>query len=144
MPESNYGSDFYAWANEQAALLRAGTFSKADMAHIAEAIESMGKAEKRELASRLIVLLLQLIKWRFQPSLRGKSWRLSIVGQRLDIADHLDDNPSLKPQLDAVIAQAWRRALVDAERETGLDPKMFPLACPWSFRDMMDSDFWPD
>ena len=51
-----YDQDFYAWANEQAGLLRDGRFSEADMEHIAEEIESMGKTEKRELVSRLTLL----------------------------------------------------------------------------------------
>jgi Domain of unknown function DUF29 len=70
---SLHDSDFYAWSLEQAALLRAGRVGQADLAAIAEEIESMGKTEKRELVSRLTVLLLQLLKWRHQPSHRGKS-----------------------------------------------------------------------
>jgi Domain of unknown function DUF29 len=62
-----YDHDFYAWANEQAGLLRAGRLSEADIEHIAEEIESMGRTEKRELISRLTVLLLHLLKWRYQP-----------------------------------------------------------------------------
>src|SRR6202051_632405 len=82
-----YDQDFYAWANQQAALLRDGRFAEADMAHIAEEIESMGKTEKRELVSRLTVLLLHLLKWRSQPGGRGNSWRLSIANARDEIAD---------------------------------------------------------
>jgi len=59
---SLYEADFYAWANQQAALLRSGKLSAADIAHIAEEIESIGKSEKRELVSRLTVLLLHLLK----------------------------------------------------------------------------------
>jgi hypothetical protein len=70
-----YESDFYAWANEHAALLRGGRLSDADILHIAEEIESMGKSEKRELVSRLTVLLLHLLKWQFQPGRRAASWR---------------------------------------------------------------------
>ena len=73
-----YDRDFYARAHEQALLLRAGRFAEADIAHLAEEIESMGRAEKRALTSRLGVLLLHLLKWRFQPALRGHSWRNSI------------------------------------------------------------------
>ena len=94
-----YERDFYAWTREQAELLRAGKISEADLENIAEEIDSMGKTEKRELISRLTILLLHLAKWRFQQGLRGRSWRLSIEGQRLDIADLIDDNPSLKPYL---------------------------------------------
>ena len=35
MPNTNYDTDFYAWANEQAALLRSGKLHEADIEHIA-------------------------------------------------------------------------------------------------------------
>jgi hypothetical protein len=139
-----YDDDFYAWANEQAALLRAGKFSEADIEHIAEEIESMGKTEKRELISRLTVLILHLLKWRFQVRMRSRSWRLSIEGQRLDVRSHLSDNPSLKSQLDGAIALAYRRARIEAARETELDVDEFPGVCPWTFEQMMSQDFWPE
>ncbi len=52
MSNSLYERDFYAWANEQAALLRAGKLDSADIENIAEEIESMGRSEKRELINR--------------------------------------------------------------------------------------------
>ena len=52
-----YDRDFYAWSREQAELLRAGKLDRADIEHIAEEIDSMGRTEKRELVSRLSVLL---------------------------------------------------------------------------------------
>jgi hypothetical protein len=139
-----YEEDFYAWANEQAALLRSGQLSAADIAHIAEEIESMGKTEKRELVSRLTVLLLHLLKWQFQPTLRGASWRLSIANTRDELADHLADNPSLKAQMDSAIVSAYRRAHRQAAAETGYPEDAFPDACPYSFPQMMDADFWPE
>ncbi|MHB1954745.1 MAG: DUF29 domain-containing protein [Sulfobacillus sp.] len=138
-----YEQDFYAWANEQAGLLRTGKLSEADVEHIAEEIESMGKSEKRELVSRLTVLLLHLLKWQFQPARRGSSWETSIANTRDDIADHLADNPSLRAQLDATITAAYRRAYRDAASETGLGKSAFPPACPWSFEKMIAEDFWP-
>ena len=77
MSNSLYDRDFYAWANQQAALLRAGRLAEADIENIAEEIESMGRSEKRELVSRLVVLLQHLLKWQFQPLFRGASWRLT-------------------------------------------------------------------
>ena len=103
---SLHDSDFYAWSLEQAALLRAGRIAEADLAAIAEEIESMGKTEKRELVSRLTALPLHLLKWRYQPAGRGNSWRLSITNARDEIADLIDDNPSLKAVLDEVTASA--------------------------------------
>lgn len=103
----------------------------------------MGRTEKRELVNRLAVLLLHLLKWRYQPSLRGNSWRLTIKEQRFRLESHLADNPSLKAKLADAMIEGYRLALIEAERETGLDEATFPNACPWSYQSLMDSDFWP-
>jgi hypothetical protein len=141
---SLYDRDFYAWANEQAALLRAGKLTEADIENIAEEIETMGRSEKRELVSRMSVLLLHLLKWQFQPARRGNSWRLSIENTRYQLEEHLDDNPSLKSQLDQVMRNAYRRAVNDAAIETGLARGTFPSDCPYTFDQTANPDFWPE
>lgn len=141
---SLYDRDFYAWAIEQAALLRAGKLDAADIEHIAEEIESMGKTEKRELVSRLRVLLHHLLKWGHQPARRGNSWRLSVANSRDEIETHLRDNPSLKSKLDESIGDAYRLARRDAAAETGFEETVFPVQCPWSFAQIMDDGFWPE
>ena len=144
MSTNLYDQDFYAWTNEQAALLRSGNLSAADIETIAEEIESMGKAERRELVSRLVVLLLHLLKWQFQPERRSKSWRATIRVQRFDLSDHLSDNPSLKSQFSEATAKAYRNAMIEAAAETGLPESTFPTTCPWSFGQIMDDGFWPE
>ena len=143
MSDSNYDNDFYAWANEQAALLRAGRLGQADIEHIAQEIESMGRTEKRELVSRLRVLLLHLLKWRFQPSSRGSSWEATIRVQRLDLAEHMKDNPSLKAIVSEAITTAYEGAVIEAAAETKLSESAFPSVCPWPFDQLMDVRFWP-
>ena len=110
MSNTLYERDFYAWANQQAALLRAGQLSDADIENIAEEIESIGRSEKRALISRLSVLLVHLLKWQFQPERRDKSWRITIEQQRDQLDDQLNDNPSLRSQRDIVIRAAYRDA----------------------------------
>jgi hypothetical protein len=139
-----YDTDFYAWANEQAALLRAGRLSEADIENIAEEIESMGRSERRELISRLSVLLHHLLKWRYQPGFRGNSWRLTVEEQRLQVSDNLNDNPSLRSQLDDAMRRAYRIGRLQAQQETGLDRETFPADCPFTFDEAMNPDFWPD
>jgi hypothetical protein len=139
-----YNQDFYAWANQQAGLLRAGRLDAADIANIAEEIASIGRSERRELINRLAVLTLHLLKWQVQPAFRGRSWRLSIEEQRLRLASHLADNPSLKAKVPEAIREAYRLAQIDAERETGLSRSTFPPACPWTFEQMMDDGFLPE
>ena len=144
MPNTNYDSDFFAWASEQASLLRAGKWSQADIENIAEEIESMGRTEKRELISRLRILLLHLLKWRFQPSGRSSSWRASIRIQRIDLAAHMKDNPSLKAILREAMATAFEGAVIEAAEETRIPETAFPATCPWSYEDIMNPEFWPD
>jgi hypothetical protein len=132
-----YDRDFHAWTTEQVALLQAGKLSEADIAHIAEEIESMGRSEKRELVSRLTVLLQHLLKWRFQPERRGPSWRVSIENTRDELVEHLADNPSLRATLPDAIATAYRRARRSAAAETNLAEDVFPPDCPWSFDQAM-------
>jgi hypothetical protein len=141
---SRHHQDFYAWSLEQAALLRERKLAEADLDLIAEEIESMGKTEKRELTSRLTVLLLHLLKWRTQPQGRVKSWRLSIANARDEITDLLADNPSLKSTLDDVMASAYRYARRKAAIETDLGEEHFPGQCPWTFAEAIREDFWPE
>jgi len=141
MTSTLYDQDFYAWANQQAALLRAGKLADADVEHIAEKIESMGRSEKRELVNRLTVLMLHLLKWQFQPGLRGNSWRLIIEEQRYRLEDPLADNPSLKARLDQSMRDAYRLALVEAERESGLARSTFPPSCPYGFEQVVSAEY---
>lgn len=144
MSANLYDRDFYAWSQEQAALLRAGKLTQADIEHIAEEIESMGKAEKRELINRLTVLLLHLLKWQYQPVRRGASWEVTIDTQRRALARHLADNPSLKSKLSEAIDDAYIDARAEAYAETGLPKATFPMTCPWSFEQIMGESFWPE
>ena len=144
MSNTLYERDFYAWANEQAALLRAGKLESADVENIAEEIESMGRSERRELVNRLAVLLLHLLTWRFQPSLRGNSWRLTIKEQRYRLRRHMSDNPSLQSQLGEAMSDAYGLAQISAEQQTGLALETFPETCPFTSEHAMTDDFWPD
>jgi hypothetical protein len=138
-----YEKDIVAWANEQAALLRAGKLSAIDIEHIAEEIEDVGKSEKRELASRMAVLLAHLLKWQHQPERRGSSWVRTIKVQRNSIASALLDTPSLKASLNEPrwVGNAWNDAVSKAIDETGLD--CFPENCPWSMDQVLSVEFLP-
>jgi hypothetical protein len=132
-----YERDFCAWTTEQAALLRAGKLPDADIANIAEEIESMGRGERNQLTDRLAVLLAHLLKWQYQPGLRGNSWRLTIREQRRRANRVLEQNPSLEASLPKILAEAYGDALLIAERETGLPEATFPAVCPWTFDETM-------
>ena len=104
----------------------------------------MGRSENRELVSRLAILLMHLLKWRFQPENRGKSWRLTVREQRRSIRRHLRDNPSLKSMLNEGIEDGYGDACLKAARETDLEPDAFPESCPWTWDEIIDDAFWPE
>lgn len=139
-----YETDIIAWADEQAALLRAGQFSGIDVTHLAEEIEDVGKSERRELTSRVAVLLAHLLKWQFQPGRRGSSWQRTIKEQRRAIAAHLRETPSLKTSLaDQNWKEGvWADATTKAIEETGLD--LFPEDCPWTVDEILSLQFYPE
>jgi hypothetical protein len=140
MSNSLYETDFYAWANEQAALLRAGRLADADIANIAEEIDTMGRGEKRELTNRLAVLLAHLLKWQAQPERRGRSWLLAIREQRRQIARLLVENPSLRPHLDSVLAEAYGDATIAAARDVDCDEDGFPATLHWTCDEIMHGE----
>jgi ribosomal protein L29 len=133
-----YQRDFHAWAAEQANLLRQGDLAAADLAHLIEELEQMGHSTEDQLVNRLGILLAHLLKWRYQPSHRGNSWRLTIAEQRRRIARLMRRNPSLKHVLPEALADAYGDAILLAQRETGLPEAAFPADCPFSFADALE------
>jgi hypothetical protein len=140
----SYDQDFYSWTQEQAELLKHGRFSELDVENLIEEIEAMGRSEKRELESRLTVLLLHLLKWKYQEVRRGRSWELSIIEQRLKFEETLEENPGLKPKLDEILKKAYKFAIIQASRETIISRNVFPEKCPWSLDEITNNEFYPD
>src|SRR2546430_9957257 len=101
-PASLYEEDFAVWTFETARLLRAGRFDEVDIEHVAEEIEDMGKRDKRELHSRLTVLILHLLKWKWQPEKKSTSWGSTIVTQRAELCRIFEQSPSLEDIQEAV------------------------------------------
>ena len=134
---AEYERDFYSWLIEQARHIREGRFDALDRDNLAEEIESLGREQFNKLVSALRVAMMHMLKWDHQPSARSRSWQLSIEEQRLEIADVLADNPGLKPRVGEAIARAYRRARIEAAKETGLDETEFPASSPYSFDDII-------
>ncbi len=139
-----YNQDFHAWLLHNAALLRERNLTAIDADNIAEELETMGRSEKRELISRLSVLIAHLLKWRHQSARRSRSWRNTIATQRLDIKELLEDSPSLSHDLEEPLGKAYNKAVLLAELETGIDKKMFPPSPPFSWQELLDEGFLPE
>jgi len=138
-----YHEDYYAWINGQAALLRQGRVQDIDSELLAEELESMGRRERNELVSRLIILIAHLLKWQYQPEHRTSGWRGSIVEQRVQVGREIRLSPSLQAFLAEAIQDAYPDALHIATKETGLQTTVFPGLCPYQDSEVVDENYWP-
>lgn len=144
MPSNLYETDFYAWALEQSKLLKNGDFKHLDIVNLVEEIESLGRQERRELENRLGILIGHLLKWDYQAEKRSKSWKATIREQRRAAQKLMSQNPSLKPYLAQIIADAYESGKDLAVGETPLDYGDLPENCPYTPEQLFDPRFPAD
>jgi len=143
MMQSLYETDFYAWIQEQAQLLRHHQWSQLDLPNLIEEIESLGRQQRAELRSRLKVLIGHLLKWEYQSERRSRSWLMTIRVQRRDTQELLEENPSLKPYLQEALQKVYESGRDLAVGETDLPLKTFPQDCPYKLEDILSDRFYP-
>jgi hypothetical protein len=143
-PSITYEADFHAWSKDQAARLRELRPKSIDWENVAEEIETLGRSEKREIESRLGVLLQHLLKWWLQPERRKPGWRATIIEQRRQLRRTVADNPSLAAYPLVILAEEYEVARLNAADETGLSEESFPESCPFTVDAVLDPSFWPD
>ncbi len=137
-----YNQDFYAWTQSTAQLLKSQRWGEVDWANLIEEVESMGRAEKNALKSNLRVVLMHLLKYKYQTEKRSRSWLATITEHRQRIEDELSDSPSLKAYLEEVFEQTYAQARRQAVVETGLPKDAFPELPPFSLADAISEDFF--
>ncbi|WP_334022015.1 DUF29 domain-containing protein [Burkholderia orbicola] len=140
---TGYDTDFALWAEEQAAKLRAGTLTELDRENIAEELESLARALRRELFDRFVRLLQNLAQWDYLDGMRLSAWYIAIHDERGMIPLILTDAPSLRASWADTIAVAWQEARARASEATGLSDRIFPEACPYTSSQALDAAFWP-
>lgn len=144
---SLYEKDFYAWTEEQVRLIKDKNLEKLDLVHLQEELQLMGASEKRELENRLEILLMHLLKWKYQPTyINKKSWERTIKEQRKKLARHFKDNPSLTnpDTLKERFVAAYETAILRAANETGLDDNAFPPESEWTIEEVLSDDYFPE
>ena len=139
-----YDTDLAAWAREQADLARQGSLDRLDVANIAEELESIARAERRDLAAQICRLSVYLLKWCYRPDRRRRSDRRGILRCRMRIERLLEDSPSLAGDWDEIMATEWPRAVRWASDETRIAQRALPADCPWTRPELLDADFLPD
>jgi len=136
-----YDRDYCLWLEETAKLLRDRNLEYLDFEHLIAEIEDMGKEKRRELKNRLIVLLMHLLKYQYQPEKRSASWVSTIWEQYYQIESLLEDSPSLKPYYLEIFSDCYLKAVRAASTETKLSAKVFPTDSPFLAEDAINPDF---
>jgi hypothetical protein len=139
-----YETDYLRWIETNVAKLKARDYSRVDWAHLIEEFEDMGRSERRALESNLIVILLHLLKWQYQPNHRSGSWESTLIEHRRRVNRALTESPSLTPVLAALFKDAYGAAVQQAKAETGLPLTAFPGDCFYAIADVLDDGFLPD
>jgi hypothetical protein len=139
-----YECDFNLWVEATAQLLREGRLTELDVENLLEEVESMGISNKLALSSDLVVVLLHLLKWQYQPNKRTRSWEKSIAEHRRRIDERFEASPSLKRYYLQIFDKCYRNARKQAKIETRLPLAHFPEICPFTSEQVLDEEFLPE
>ncbi len=144
--KSDYERDFHAWLLSQVHALKDRRFRDLDLENLIEEVGDLARSLSRELRNRLRVILVHLLKWQYQSSKRSTSWRVTLVEQRDQIAQLLEESPSLYEQLPNLIEKAYPSATKRAgvEMQRGKIRHIFPAHCPWTIEQILDDEFVPN
>jgi hypothetical protein len=141
---TRYDTDVYQWAQEQAARLVARDADALDWDRLAEELTDVGASQYAAVSSAVYQILVHLLKWRYQPAQRSRSWQVSLVEHRARIPRRLRRMPSLARELPTMLAEEYPAACRKASVQTGLPLATFPAACPWTPAQVLEADFWPE
>lgn len=139
-----YETDYLQWIETTVTKLQSQDYTNVDWENLIEEIADMGRSERKSLKSNLIVILLHLLKWQFQPDKRSGSWESSIIEHRRRVQESLQDSPSLQPYLEEILTECYTQAVKQAKAETGLPREYFPVICPYHLQQVIEEDFLPD
>ncbi|MGK7951176.1 MAG: DUF29 domain-containing protein [Xenococcaceae cyanobacterium] len=141
---SLYEQDYYLWLQTTAKQLREGRLSEIDCVNLIEEIESMGRSEKNALVSNLQIVLMHLLKHKYQPEKRSNSWLFTIFEHRDRLLEAFEVSPSLKPYFREVFAKCYTKARKKASLETGLPISTFPTESPFTPEETLDTEYLPN
>ncbi|TAF10118.1 MAG: DUF29 domain-containing protein [Nostocales cyanobacterium] len=139
-----YNEDFYLWIETTAKQLKNGKFAEIDLTNLIEEIESMGRSEKRALKSNLLVVLMHLLKYKFQPEKRSNSWLSTIFEHRRKLKEELTESPSLKTYFSDIFNECYQDARKQASLETGLSLDTFLVDSTFTIEESLNQDYLPE
>jgi hypothetical protein len=134
-----YELDETAWLEATSELIRESRYDLIDAHSLSEYLADMARRDRREVDSRLIVLLAHILKWLQQPDRRSGGWKATIIEQRQEL-ESLLGRGVLWNHAEATLADAYRKAVERAAAETGLSNETFAEVCPFTLEQLLSVD----
>ncbi|HLX63454.1 MAG TPA: DUF29 domain-containing protein [Planctomycetota bacterium] len=132
-----YLSDETAWLEAMANAIANEDWSELDCDNLREYLTDMALRDRKEVLSRLIILISHHLKWQFQPIKESKSWRLTIAEQRRALAADFKSK-TLRNYAESALAEAYAAAVEQAAIQTGLPESAFPARSKLTAREWME------
>lgn len=136
--------DFYSWCKKNAEVLRRGQMIDTDLDYLdlAEELDFMSASVEREVKNRLAIIIAHLLKIKFEPQRKSRSWLLTIDEQRDETKITIKKNPGIKHKLDRIYLEAYNSSKYIFQRDTLIDKKELPEECPYSLENLLDDNFY--
>ena len=134
-----YEADETAWLEATAALIEEGRTEALDYIHLREYLSDMARRDRREVESRLAILIAHFLKWTQQPERRSGSWRATIVVQRQELSSLLASGV-LRNHAGEQLTRSYARGIEQAAAESGLSIGAFPSQCPYTLEQLLEAD----
>ena len=131
-----YERDETAWLETMSELAAQRRYAEMDHLHLSEYLSDMAKRDRREVLSRLVVLLAHLLKWEHHPNRQSGSWRGSIREQRRELRQLLESGTLLNHAV-AVLSDAYAEARRQVADESELELSVFPVAMAWTLAEIL-------
>ncbi len=138
-----YLADETAWLDAMAEFIRAGRLDDVDFPHLAEYLNDMANRDRKEVSTRLRLLIMHLLKWIYQAKKRTASWRATVVHQQAELEDDLEGGVLRRHAEESLVA-IYQRAVKYAARETNLAASTFPKKCPWTLEQLLSAEVLGD
>jgi hypothetical protein len=143
MDSTLYEKDILLWVEDTVSKLKKHDFENLDIKNLIEEVEALGISQKKELISRLMILLEHLLKRLYvDSSYDYNGWERTIRNQRAEIDLLISQVPSLQSRWEISFNDAWQRALLKVKKE--YQKVSFPEECPFeqTIQTILNEDIW--
>lgn len=141
---SLYERDFYQWLILTVKLLQEKSFEQIDLDNLIRELEATSRRTQITLRSNLRVLLINLLEYKYQPSVRSESYESTMIKHRRRILDIFSQSPSLKPYLTEVFDECYSYARKCTSAQANLPLELLPMTCPFTQEDILNTNYLPE